>query len=103
MYFHCISIYLFGISLTQEATDNLFRDMMQSMADNNFNALVSNYEEGTKRMMEEPYIFMEWEVPMRYSFGGDCRVYELPTSYFAVQSSFPLKKNSPLVPILNKV
>ncbi|XP_027217136.2 probable glutamate receptor [Penaeus vannamei] len=95
-----------GIALQlyfSESTDPIVRKMWQAIEDDNYNALANSMEEGMQRVLRKPYLYMDWGIPLRYDYGHDCRLYMLPTSYFHVQTSFTLRKNSPLVPILNKV
>ncbi|XP_047480229.1 probable glutamate receptor [Penaeus chinensis] len=95
-----------GIALQlyfSESTDPTVRKLWQAIKDDNYNALANSMEEGMQRVLRKPYLYMDWGIPLRYDYGHDCRLYMLPTSYFHVQTSFTLKKNSPLVPVLNKV
>ncbi|XP_063600728.1 uncharacterized protein LOC134776907 [Penaeus indicus] len=86
-----------------ESTDNIVQKLWQRIQDNNYETLMNSLDEGMQRVLREPYLHMGWGIPMRYGYGHDCRLFMLPTSYFHVQASFMLKKDSPLVPVLNKV
>ncbi|XP_037797156.1 probable glutamate receptor [Penaeus monodon] len=86
-----------------ESKDILLQKIWKSIKDGNYQSLANSMEAGMKRVYEEPYLFIESEIPLRYSYGHDCRLFMLPTSYFPVKISFALKKNSPLVPVLNGV
>nr|XP_027222851.1 glutamate receptor 1-like [Penaeus vannamei] len=86
-----------------ESNDNIVKKLWQRIQDNNYETLMNSLDEGMQRVLREPYLHMGWGIPMRYGYGHDCRLFMLPTSYFHVQASFMMKKDSPLVPVLNKV
>ncbi|XP_069974852.1 probable glutamate receptor [Penaeus vannamei] len=86
-----------------ESNDNIVKKLWQRIQDNNYETLMNSLDEGMQRVLKEPYLHMGWGIPMRYGYGHDCRLFMLPTSYFHVQASFMMKKDSPLVPVLNKV
>ncbi|XP_063600736.1 probable glutamate receptor [Penaeus indicus] len=80
-----------------------YRRVWEKAEEGAMGALTLSMEEAAARVLEEPYLFISSEVAILYTFGQDCQVYILPTSYFPVQQSFALRKGSPLVPVLNKV
>ncbi|XP_042876130.1 probable glutamate receptor [Penaeus japonicus] len=80
-----------------------YRKVWTKVEETNMEPLTLSMDEAFSKVLEEPYLFISSEVAILYTFGQDCRVYILPTSYFPVQQSFALKKGSPLIPILNKV
>lgn len=65
--------------------------------------MVTSYTEGMERVFGERYALMIWEVFYSLNYGQDCRAFVLPVSYFPIYTSFGLSKDSPLVPIMNKV
>ncbi|ROT75751.1 Glutamate receptor ionotropic, kainate 2 [Penaeus vannamei] len=87
----------------QTSVSPAHRRVWEKAEDGGMEALTLSMEEGAARVLKEPYLFISSEVAILHTFGQDCRMYILPTSYFPVQQSFALRKGSPLVPILNKV
>ncbi|ROT77379.1 putative glutamate receptor ionotropic, delta-1 [Penaeus vannamei] len=82
-------------------TDNpLYRAILQRLRDED---LVMSPEEGVERALKGGYAYMAWEYFYKMNFGGECGAFLLPPSYFPHQASIALQKDSPLVPILNKV
>ncbi|XP_047488127.1 probable glutamate receptor [Penaeus chinensis] len=65
--------------------------------------LVASYTVGMERVLREKYALLISEVFYALNFGRHCKVFMLPAVYFPNYLSFALPKDSPLVPILNKV
>lgn len=89
------------MSLLQDSL--AYQKIYRTLESSNFETAVASVEEGIKRVLKEPYVFMDWELSLLYSYGQDCRLYVLPTGYFGTQASFAITKGSPLVPVFNKM
>lgn len=88
---------------SQGSKDFVVQRIWQRIVDDNFQSLTKDFAEGIQRVLSERYLYMGYGLSMRYSYGHDCRIYTLPSTYFQTQVSFMMKKNSPLIPILNKM
>lgn len=88
---------------SQGSKDFVVQKIWQRIVDDNFQSLTVDFADGIRRVLSERYLYMGYGLSMRYSYGHDCRIYTLPTTYFQTQISFMMKKNSPLIPILNKM
>ncbi|XP_042893583.1 glutamate receptor-like [Penaeus japonicus] len=77
-----------------------YQRMWRSVADDD---LVGSEEEGVARARRGGYAYLAWEIFFRLRYGDDCRLIELPASYFPDYASFAVTKNSPLVPVMNKM
>lgn len=64
---------------------------------------VESREEGTDKVLREPYVFMDAGPYLNQRFGADCRYFILPSPNFPSMSAFAVKKGSPLTPILNNM
>ncbi|XP_042217663.1 probable glutamate receptor [Homarus americanus] len=98
--------YLKGSSLTEyfkESPALVYQNTYQSIVADNFETMVESLDDGMKRVISESFVFMEWDVPILYNYGHDCRLFMLPSSYFPTQASFIIRKGSPLVPVLNRL
>ncbi|XP_071520488.1 probable glutamate receptor [Panulirus ornatus] len=96
--------YVKGSALNEYLRDSTlptYRKAYQLIEADNFESLTEGVAEGVRRVLREPYIFLEWEVPMAFNHGQDCRLYSLPTTYFLSQASLALRKGSPLAPLFN--
>ncbi|ROT84725.1 putative glutamate receptor ionotropic, delta-1 isoform X2 [Penaeus vannamei] len=58
---------------------------------------------GMERVREGDYALMLWELFFDMNYGHDCRVFMLPARYFSTYTSFALPRDSPLVPLMNKL
>lgn len=58
---------------------------------------------GMERVREDEYAFMLWELFFDMNYGHDCRVFMLPARYFSTYTSFAFPRDSPLVPLMNKL
>ncbi|XP_071523389.1 probable glutamate receptor [Panulirus ornatus] len=65
--------------------------------------LVLSREEGMKRVMTHPFVFLVAENYLNNKYGKDCRYLILPKPYFPSMSAFAIRKGSPLIPVLNKI
>ncbi|XP_042892008.1 probable glutamate receptor [Penaeus japonicus] len=95
--------FLKGSSNANDFRDSktpLYQKIWRSTKDED---LVTSYTEGMERVFSERYALMIWEVFYSLNYGQDCRAFVLPVSYFPIYTSFGLAKESPLVPIMNKV
>lgn len=86
--------------IPQDSKTPLYQKIWRSTKDED---LVTSYTEGMERVFSERYALMIWEVFYSLNYGQDCRAFVLPVSYFPIYTSFGLAKESPLVPIMNKV
>ncbi|XP_050720035.1 probable glutamate receptor isoform X2 [Eriocheir sinensis] len=64
---------------------------------------VESREEGTDRVLHEPYVYLDAGPYLNQRFGADCRYFILPSPNFPSMSAFAVKKGSPLIPILNSI
>ncbi|XP_037803608.1 probable glutamate receptor [Penaeus monodon] len=82
-------------------TDNpLYQAILHRLKDKD---LVMSPEEGVARALKGGYAYLVWEFFYKMNFGSECGAFLLPPSYFPHQASIALQKDSPLVPVLNKV
>ncbi|XP_047488283.1 glutamate receptor 1-like isoform X1 [Penaeus chinensis] len=58
---------------------------------------------GMERVREDEYALMVWELFFDINYGHDCRLFMLPARYFLTYTSFAFPKDSPLVPLMNKL
>ncbi|XP_047480180.1 probable glutamate receptor [Penaeus chinensis] len=78
----------------------LYQLVWQSVTDEE---LVESEYEGVAKALRGKHAYLAWEIFFRLRYGGDCRLIELPVSYFPDYASFAVAKDSPLVPVLNKI
>ncbi|XP_047488086.1 probable glutamate receptor [Penaeus chinensis] len=82
-------------------TDNpLYQAILHRLKDKD---LVMSPEEGVARALKGGYAYMVWEFFYKMNFGSECGAFLLSPSYFPHQASIAMPKDSPLVPVLNKV
>ncbi|XP_042855556.1 glutamate receptor 1-like [Penaeus japonicus] len=78
----------------------LYNEVWQNMKENHF---VLTSVEGMERVFKGNYAFLEWEIFYLLNYGADCRAIMLPSSFLPAYATFTLAKDSPLIPIFNKL
>nr|XP_045610319.1 uncharacterized protein LOC123765680 [Procambarus clarkii] len=89
--------------LFRESPSPAHRKVWEKIVTNDMESLVPSLEEGVKRVLQEPYLYISADISIYHTFGTDCRVFILPSSEFPIQRSLALKKDSPLIPLFNSV
>lgn len=56
-----------------------------------------------KRVIEGDYDYLDWEMYYLLNYAKDCRTIMLPSSFFNSFATFAISKDSPLIPIFNKL
>ncbi|XP_071520979.1 probable glutamate receptor isoform X2 [Panulirus ornatus] len=88
----------------KESSVPFHRELLERIKRNNYEALAGSTVEGMERVLSDPsYLFLSSEIAAFHNYGQDCRLYHLPNTYFPSQVSFPVRKNSTFMPIMNKV
>ncbi|XP_027219931.2 glutamate receptor ionotropic, kainate 2 [Penaeus vannamei] len=84
------------------SSDDTHRKLWKTIEQNKRRSLVKDPTEGLRRVLQETYLFIETEsVLLRYK--RDCQYHVIPLLGFNQLSSFTVRKDSPLVPIFNKI
>ncbi|XP_047488310.1 probable glutamate receptor isoform X2 [Penaeus chinensis] len=65
--------------------------------------LVMTSTEGMNRVFRGDYAFLEWEIFYLLNYGTDCRAIMLPFSFLTSFATFAISRDSPLIPIFNKL
>ncbi|XP_042855749.1 uncharacterized protein LOC122242520 [Penaeus japonicus] len=84
----------------RDSKNPLFQDVWRNIAEEDLSASASA---GMERVQEGDYALMLWELFFDINYGHDCRVFLLPARYFPTYTSFAMPRDSPLVPLMNKL